>query len=460
MRRILLLLVGAALAVAGVIALQRLDQDRRYRGLLADGDAAMASSHTYLALEAYSGALAVKPDSMVAHYRRGEAYAAEGQDAQAVRDLHEARRLAPDAPEPLEALGRLHEGKGDFAAAAAWYGQAAERRRDTDARLLYVLALARYRTGALPAARDAARRAVARDATFAPAHYLAGLLAHDLQDPREAVGALEHAVRLQPSLLAAREELASVYAELHRFPDEAAQLRALASLDPQLDRYLALAMAQVRTADYPAAFAALASAEALAPGDSRLALALGRVHLAMAEAGDRDAIAKALTTLERALGGTARRSAGLALYGRALHLSGDTAGAERLLQDAIRTSPVDPAAFGYLADAAETLGHPLAARDALLNLDALEGNTAPSVVRAARTRRIGVLSLDGQDGAAAVIYLTQATRDAPDDSAAMGLLARALWMAGRRDDARRALGAALSLSNDDAALRRLERTLR
>ena len=46
--------------------------------------------------------------------------------------------------------------------------------------------------------------------------------------------------------------------------------------------------------------------------------------------------------------------------------------------------------------------------------------------------------------AAAVIYLTQATRDAPDDSAAMGLLARALWMAGRRDDARRALGAALS----------------
>ena len=122
---------------------------------------------------------------------------------------------------------------------------------------------------------------------------------------------------------------------------------------------------------------------------------LGRVHLARAEAGIAPRSPRALAALERALGGTARRSDGLALYGRALHLSGDAAGAERLLQDAILHLPVDPDAFGYLADAAERLGHPLAARDALLNLDALEGDTAPRAApgRAHASHRRAVAAL-------------------------------------------------------------------
>ena len=40
-------------------------------------------------------------------------------------------------------------------------------------------------------------------------------------------------------------------------------------------------------------------------------------------------------------------------YGRALSLSGDLAGAERILREAVATSPVDLEAFEYLADAAE-----------------------------------------------------------------------------------------------------------
>lgn len=461
MRRTAFLLFGALLAVAGVVAIQRLNQDRQYRGLLAEADTAMAAGQPYLAVEALSGALAIRTDSMVAHYRRGEAYAALGQALQAERDLREARRLAPDAPEPLEALGRLHDTRGDHAVAADWYTQAADRLHDTDARLLYTLALTRYRVGALPAAHDAARRALAVDDTLAEAHYLLGLVAHDLQNRREAITALEQAVRLRPTLVAARQELAALYREEGRIDDEAAQLRALVAHDGQLDRHLTLARAQLRTGQHAAALDTLATAEAASPGDSRVALAIGRVYLSQAEL-DREpaSIAAALAALERALGGTARRSEGLALYGRALHLSGDAAGAERLLTDAIRTSPVAPVAFGYLADAAESLSHHVAARDALLSLDALEGNTAPDAVRRARARRIGALSLAAEDAATAVQYLSLAHAAGDRTTDTLGLLVRALWAAGRRDDARVTLAAALEQSAWDADLLRLERTLR
>jgi tetratricopeptide (TPR) repeat protein len=461
MRRTAILMAGGLLALGGVVALERLNEDRLYRSLLADGDAAMAARQPYLAVEAFSGALTIRDTSMVAHYRRGEAYAALGQALQAERDLREARRLAPDAPEPLQALGRLYDRRGDFAAAADWYTQASERLHDTDARLLYALALARYRNGALPAALDAARRATARDHSLAEAHYLMGLVAHDLGNSRASIAALEQAVRLRPSFAEARQELAALYREGGRTTDETAQLRALVALEAGVDRQIALATAQARTGQYEAALETLYAAEVTTPGDSRLALAIGRVHLALAEStGDDAATGAALEALERALGGTARRSEGLALYGRALHLSGDAAGAERLLEEAIRTSPVDPAAFGYLADAAERLGHPLPARDALLSLEALEGNASMPDVRRARAYRIGALSLEGRDAPVAVRYLTLATAGGKPSASALGLLAQALWLDGRTEDARATLAEALALSSDDAALRRLQRTIR
>lgn len=458
----LFLLLCTVLAVAGVVVIQRLDQDRRYRDLLAEGDRAAASGHTYAAIEAYSGALAIRPDSMVAHYRRGEAYLAERQEAQAARDLREARRLAPDAPEPLESLGRLHDGRGEYAIAADWYAQASERLRDADARLLYSLALARYRAGALPAARDAARLAVERDDSLAEAHYLLGVISRDLQQSREAIASLEHAVRLRPSLVAARQELASLYREERRLDEELGQLRSLVTLEGgRITRPVALAMAYLRAGRHDDALAALALAEASVPADSRVALAMGRVHLARAEATQEPAaVGAALAVLERALGGTAPRSEGLALYGRALHLSGDLAGAERLLQDAARTSPVAPEAFGFLADTAEALDHPAIARDALLSLDALQGDTVSRTARAARARRIGSLSLDANDVETALEHLTFAAQAASADAATLGLLARAEWAAGREDAARRTLETARGLAPDDAELAGLARTIR
>jgi predicted Zn-dependent protease len=126
-------------------------------------------------------------------------------------------------------------------------------------------------------------------------------------------------------------------------------------------------------------------------------MALARVHLARAErTADRASAGLALESLERALGGTARRSEGLALFGRALFLTGETVDAERILREAVATSPVASDAFGYLADLSERLGHYVDARDALLALDALQGDTASAAVRAARAERTGALSPRGR----------------------------------------------------------------
>jgi len=77
-----------------------------------------------------------------------------------------------------------------------------------------------------------------------------------------------------------------------------------------------------------------------------------------------------------------------------------------------------------------------------------------------RARRIGALSLDGGDGPTAVRYLTQAAEAGDRTPATLGLLARALWLEERREDARATLADALAQAADDADLRRLERTFR
>jgi hypothetical protein len=65
-------------------------------------------------------------------------------------------------------------------------------------------------------------------------------------------------------------------------------------------------------------------------------------------------------------------------------------------------------AFLYLADVAERTSHDLVARDALVNYDALKGDTSTGEARAARAARIGDLSLRAGDAAAAVEFLRRA----------------------------------------------------
>jgi tetratricopeptide (TPR) repeat protein len=452
------------LAVASSLAVQQLNRGEQFRVLMAEGDQALGAGNTYAAIEAYSGAMALRPDSMASHLRRGQAWQAQRRQDEAIRDFVEAARLQSGAADPLLALAELYEARGDAAQAAEWYGRAADVDPQNRA-LLYRLAMARYRAGRSGSAIDPLRKALALDAGFDEAHYLLGVVLRDAQDVAGATRALERAIQANPSLIAAREELADVYRVQGRHADELTQLTALAAADPRASRPVAIALAEARQGRFDAALATLKAARDKDPANSLAGTAIGRVHLMRAEStpdpGRRAAAAElALPVLENALGGDVRRSEGLALYGRALHLSGDAAAAERLLEEAVATSPFDRAAFVYLADAAEALRHYAAARVALARFVVLEGAAAPAGVRADRARRLGGLTLAGGDPAGALPHLERAHQAGVNDPAMLGWLADAYWRTGDLVKARDALDQALALSPRDPALRRLRQTIR
>lgn len=436
------------------------DRDRRYQALLADGDRALAAGNAFSAVEAYSGAIALRPDSMAAHLRRGQAYRDEKREDEAIRDWHEAVKLAPKSTQPLELLGDITSANGEDAQAAAYYERAVTLDQ-SDPTKLYKLALARYRAGLPSAAIAPLQSATALNDSFAEAHYLLGLVLRDVQRNSEAIASLERAVRISPNLLAAHEELADLYRAMGRPVDELAQLQALSSLDASLPREVAIALAESRRGEFDGAISTLTAAAERDPSDSQVQLALGRVHLEKAERTmDRRSVAEALSALERALAGTARRSEGLTLLGRALYLSGDDAGAERLLREAVSTSPLIAEAFGYLADACERQRNYDGAREALEKLDALQGDTAPRSVRSARARRVGVLSLKADDPTSAVEFLQRALDAGENDAALFGSLAEAQFKSGNVDAAKATLAQALALEPKNADLLRLKRLLR
>src|SRR6185503_9922763 len=101
---------------------------------------------TFGAIEAYSGAIALRPDSMLPHLRRGEAYQRRGELEEAARDFRAAAALDPTGTRPLEALGDVLYEMKRFERAADAYARHL-RLDDHAAGVSYKLALARYRFG-------------------------------------------------------------------------------------------------------------------------------------------------------------------------------------------------------------------------------------------------------------------------------------------------------------------------
>lgn len=455
-------LIGiAAIAVASVFAAQRLNNAEQYRQLVASGERALAAGNSYAAIEAFSGAIALRAGSMTAHLRRAEAYQAQRRLDDASRDFRTAAQLQPGATDPLVALAALYDGRGETAEAAEWYARAAAIDRQSPV-LLYQLALSRYRSGQSAAASDPLRQAIALNPAFDEALYLLGVVLRDSQDPAGAIAALERAVQANPSLAPAREELADLYRTEKRFADEMTQLTALATLDPRADRDLAIALAQARRGAYAAAEATLRAAEERTPDDSPIALMLGRVHVMRAESATdrptRDASARAaVTALERALGGTARRSEGLALFGRALYLSGDIDEAVRILRAAVATTPFSREAFLYLADAEAAAHNPLEAITWLRRFEALDGD---GPARSGVSRRIGLLALQTGNYTEARSRLEPLLSAAPTDVTLLTATAEALWRTGNAEEARVALTEALRIAPRDPDARRLRSVIR
>ena len=97
MKRLVLavVLLGAVLAAGYGYTVTRRDQS--YRHFIERGDEALAANDTSTAIEAFSGAIALKRDSMLGYLKRGEAYHRRDEYDAAIRDLRQAADLDPTA---------------------------------------------------------------------------------------------------------------------------------------------------------------------------------------------------------------------------------------------------------------------------------------------------------------------------------------------------------------------------
>jgi len=363
-RSVVLTVAALAIVAAAVLVWADARREREFRRLIAVGDAALAGDQTFDAIEAFSGALALKPNSMLASLKRGDTYRRRGEYAAALRDLGQAAFLDPAAPRPIELLGDVQTALGQYAAAAAEY----QRYLAIDDRapgVLYKLALAHYRNGMAARAVDPLRHAITLNDRFAEAHYLLGLCLRET-DRRQSLGAFRHALEISPTFAAAREELARLYEQMGRWQDSIDELEALAALEPaRPERLVSVGLAYARIGRRDTAVLTLGRAAERHPDATVVYTALGRIWLTSAEGqNDPVALGKAIEALQPAAAQADAVSETRTLYGRALALSGNMIAAERMLLQAVAMMPVDPSAYRYLAEVARRLGHATIAKDA------------------------------------------------------------------------------------------------
>jgi tetratricopeptide (TPR) repeat protein len=453
MKRFLAVVVVLGMGAVGAASVyQAVARQRDYRILLTRGDAALRDDQTFGAIEAYSGAIALRSDSMLARLRRGETYQRRGDLEAAARDFRKAAALDPSAIHPLEALGDVLYQLQRYSNAADTFAQCL-RLDDRSARVGYKLALSRHRDGDVDAALTAVNQAVRLDDRMADAYYLLGICLREKRRMAEALPALEKAVALAPGLIAAREELADIFAKLNRRGDELEQLQVLAGLDrDHAERQVAVGLAHARAGHWDLAVLTLSSALERSPDQPQIYRALGQVWLERPR-DDRAFLSKARQALERAAASTNAGSDVLTLYGRALLQDGDVEGAEQTLQQAINRYPIEPAAFLLYASTAEKQNHLDAARGALILYGSVVSDDRDFTGRAAR---IAALSLRLNDPDTAVDWLDRAASASPNDMKLVALLAEAELRAGDSEAANATIARGLQKDPTNAALRNLK----
>ena len=462
MKRLVPGFVLATLALASMLAYASNRRETAYRDLIEQGDRALTQADSFTAVEAFSVAIALKPDSMLGYLKRGEAYRQYGELETALKDLRTASRLDPSATRPLELLGDVEQSLGRYDRATTRYEQYI-RIDDRSPRVLYKLALSKLHAGNANGAVDALRAALKIDEGSAQAHYLMGLCLDALKKPEQAKVSLHRAVELSPALLEAREKLADLHRQTEHADDEIIQLEGLRTLDPgSPSRHVSLGLALAEAGQLDRSVAILAATAERFPTDAYTFVALGRVWLEAAQTRDDPVLLqKAVEALERGASGDASSEA-LMLLGKALLEYGKPERASTVLLEATTKKPVEPLAFSYLADAAEQIGNPAMARDALLGYNALEGDPPDVRRRAQLFQRIADLSVEVSDMPAAVGWFERAATADPSrvDAAFLVRLAGAQLRSGDVTGARGSVTKALEREPDNQAARALLRRLR
>ena len=394
-------IVLAGLVAAGILAEQAVEREREYRRLIVQGDEALSRGETFVAIEAYSGAIALKRGSMLAFLKRGEAHHRRGDTPEtltaALRDLRTAAELDPGATRTLEKLGDVNFQLRRYANAAESY-EAYLRLDDRSATVFYKLALASRGAGRLTRAISALQQAVKLNPAFHEAHYVLGLCLKDREQLAEARAAFEQAVSTSPAFIPAREELAEIHRLQDRTRDEIQELEVLAALDPaKPERRVAVGLAHLRAGNREHAVNARCAAQPsvfrITSASMRRSVRYGskRPRSAKIPSDVRKAL-EALAPLPASRPRAAKRSAFMAARSCSLD---STREAEQVFREAAqRFANRSAKSCRTYASVAQRLGHLEDARQALLKYSILVDDDRD---KAAHAVRIADLSLQLND---------------------------------------------------------------
>lgn len=455
------IVVLAGVAAAGTLADWAVEREREYLRLIDRGDDALNRGQAFVAIEHYSGAIALKPESMLAYLKRGEAHQRRGDTPEtlsaALRDLRKAADLDPGATRTLEKLGDVNMQLRRFRNAAENY-EAYIALDNHAAPIFYKLALASRGDGNLVRAISALQDAVKLNPTFHEAHYVHGLCLKERNQLDAARAALERAIAISPAFMPAREELAELHRLQERPHDEIEQLDALHALEPDKpERLIALGRAHLRAGSRDFAVITLGRAAERFKEYPGVYAALGEVWLEAAEGrGDPSDLGKALEALEPVATQSTASSETLGMYGRALALANRHAEAEAVFKQAAQRFPIDPQVLPHFASVAQRLGHLDEARQALVKYSVLVDEDREEAVHAAR---IADLSMQLNDAVAAAAWYQKSDTLRTSDASLLARMADAQWRAGQTDKARATLTRALEKDPNHPLVRSVSRRL-
>jgi tetratricopeptide (TPR) repeat protein len=455
------LVVLAGLAAAGIVASVAVERDREYRRLIVDGDDALGRGQTFVAIEAYTEAIKLKPDSMLAYLKRGETYRRQGDTTEilmaALRDLRTAAQLDPSATRILETLGDVNMQLRRFTNAAENYA-AYIRIDDHPAQIFYKLALALRGDGQVTRAISELQKAVARDADFHEAHYVLGMCLKERDQLPQARAAFERAIAISPAFIPAREELAELHQLQQQTRLEIEQLNALYALDPtKPERLIAVGRAYLRTGNRDMAVMTFVRAAESFKEYPGVYAALGEAWLDAAEEyGEPSDLRKALEALGPVAAQSTASSETLGMYGRALVLAGRHVEAETMLRQASQRFPTDPEVLPHFASVAQRLGHLDEARQALVKYSVLVDEDRERAVHAAR---IADLSMQLNDPRAAAAWYQKSDALRMSDASLLARMADAQSRAGQTAEALDTIKRALAKDADNPLARAIARRL-
>ncbi len=326
-----------------------------FQELIAHGDRAIQDYDASLAIEHYSGALALNGQSMVAYLKRGAAYKIRGDLNAALRDTTIAVQLDPTATQPHEQLGDVTLELQKFDEADRHYTRYLNIDQENPF-LLYKLGLARERSGNVATAIPVIRKALEIKPDFYQARYLLGLCLVEQARFSEASHILRTVTTEQPGFLPAREALANIYFSLGNSRLELQEHDALVALDQKNpNRHIGRARAYARADQLDFGLLTLQRALEANPDSPILIETLAEFYVRFAEIrDDHTALSDALISFNMIDLSTASSRA-LAYFGKTLLLAGDSTTARHILGLAISRSPVEPEAFLILSLVEEEL---------------------------------------------------------------------------------------------------------